>query len=88
MDSMDLDRLYNVYYMKIYSYVMTIVKSAHMAEEVTQQVFYKALNSPSRFEGRSDEFTWLCAIAKNSRRDKEAVPPRIADRGYTVLQKH
>ena len=49
---------------------MTIVKSAHMAEEVTQQVFYKALNSPSRFEGRTDEFTWLCAIAKNSALDE------------------
>lgn len=67
---MDFDRLYNVYYMKVYSYVMTIVKSAHMAEEITQQVFYKALNSPSRFEGRSDEFTWLCAIAKNSALDE------------------
>ncbi len=70
MSSMDFDRLYNVYYMKVYSYVMTIVKSAHMAEEVTQQAFYKALNSPSRFEGRSDEFTWLCAIAKNSALDE------------------
>lgn len=70
MSSMDFDRLYNVYYMKVYSYVMTIVKSAHMAEEVTQQAFYKALNSLSRFEGRADEFTWLCAIAKNSALDE------------------
>lgn len=70
MASMDFDGLYNVYYMKVYSYVMTIVKSAHMAEEVTQQAFYKALNSPSRFEGRSDEFTWLCAIAKNAALDE------------------
>ena len=64
---MDLDRLYNVYYMKIYSYVMTIVKSAHMAEEVTQQVFYKALNSPSRFEGRSDEFNGCAPLRKTPR---------------------
>ncbi len=81
MDSMDLDRLYNVYYMKIYSYVMTIVKSAHMAEEVTQQVFYKALNSRIHMAVRHCE-------KLRARRDKEAVPPRIADRGYTVLQKH
>lgn len=70
MEKPDFDRLYNVYYMKVYSYVMTIVKSSHMAEEITQQTFYKALNSLSRFEGRSDEFTWLCAIAKNSALDE------------------
>lgn len=70
MDPVDFDRLYNAYYMKVYSYVITIVKSAHMAEEVTQQTFYKALGSPSRFEGRSDEFTWLCAIAKNAALDE------------------
>lgn len=67
---MDFDKLYNAYYMKIYSYVMTIVKSAHMAEEITQQAFYKALNTSSRFEGRSEEFTWLCAIAKRAALDE------------------
>ena len=40
---MDFDKLYNTYYMSVYSYVMTIVKNAHMAEEITQQTFFKAL---------------------------------------------
>lgn len=67
------DKLYDTYYMRVYSFVMTIVKSAHIAEEVTQQTFYKALNAlnkPARFDGRSDEFTWLCAIAKNAAMDE------------------
>lgn len=77
---MDFDKLYNTYYMRVYSFVMTIVKSAHIAEEVTQQTFYKALNSLSRFDGRSDEFTWLCAIAKNTaldelKRQSRLIPP-------------
>lgn len=67
---MDFEKLYNTYYMKVYSFVMTIVKSAHIAEEITQQTFYKALNNLSRFDGRSDEFTWLCAIAKNAAFDE------------------
>lgn len=67
---MDFDRLYDTYYMRVYSFVMTIVKSAHIAEEVTQQTFYKALNSLAKFDGRSDEFTWLCAIAKNAAMDE------------------
>lgn len=67
---MDFDKLYNAYYMRVYSYAMTIVKSAHLAEEVTQQTFYKALKSLSKFSGGSDEFTWLCAIAKNCALDE------------------
>ncbi len=51
--------------MKVYSYVMTIVKNSNMAEELTQQTFYKALTSKEKFKGYSKEFTWLCAIAKN-----------------------
>lgn len=66
---MDFDRLYDTYYMRVYSYVMTMVKSAHLAEEITQHTFYKALNS--RFDGRSSEFTWLCAIAKNAAADEQ-----------------
>ncbi len=67
---MDFEKLYDTYYMRVYSFVMTIVKSAHIAEEITQQTFYKALNSLSKFDGRSDEFTWLCAIAKNAAFDE------------------
>lgn len=47
---MDFDKLYNTYYMSVYSYVMTIVKNAHLAEEITQQTFFKALNG--KFDGR------------------------------------
>lgn len=63
---MDFDGLYQTYYMSVYSYVMTIVKSAHLAEEITQQTFYKALHGLSKFDGRSSQLTWLCAIAKNT----------------------
>lgn len=70
MRILDFERLYDTYYMRVYSFVMTIVKSAHIAEEVTQQTFYKALNSLSKFDGSSNEFTWLCAIAKNAAMDE------------------
>lgn len=63
--SMDFDKLYNTYYMEIYSYVMTIMKNRHMAEEITQEVFFKAIKSESKFKEESSEFTWLCAIAKH-----------------------
>lgn len=63
---MDFEKIYNTYYMKIYSYVMTIIKNTHMAEEITQEVFFKALKTDNPFNGASSEYTYLCAIAKNT----------------------
>lgn len=64
--SVDFEKLYNSYYMQVYSYVMTIMKDPHAAEDITQEVFYKAMKSPERFQKKSKETTWLCAIAKNT----------------------
>lgn len=66
---LDYEKLYNTYFMEIYSYVMTLVKSAHLAEEITQEVFFKAIKTKKAYEGKSSEFTWLCAIAKNTALD-------------------
>ncbi len=51
--------------MNVYSYVMTIVKNSSVAEEITQQTFFKALSKKDQFKNGSEELTWLCAIAKN-----------------------
>lgn len=62
---LDYEKLYNSYYLQVFSYVMTIVKNQTIAEEITQNVFYKAMTAKHTYEGRSSEFTWLCSIAKN-----------------------
>lgn len=62
---MDFEKLYNMYYMEIYSYILTLTKNSHMAEEITQKAFFKAMNSPGKFRKQSGEYTYLCAIAKN-----------------------
>lgn len=49
--------------MDVYSFIITIVKNAQLAEELTQETFYRAMKST--FRGDSKELTWLCAIAKN-----------------------
>ncbi len=68
--SMDFDKLYNTYYMEVYSYLMTLARNAHMAEEITQEVFFKALKTKNPYRGASGELTWLCAIAKNTFMDE------------------
>lgn len=73
---MDFEKLYNTYYMEVYSYVMALLKNPHQAEEVTQEVFFKALKAGEQFQGRAGEFTWLCAIAKNTCMDIFRKNPR------------
>lgn len=43
---------------------MTILKNQTLAEEVTQNTFFKAMTAKKPFEQRSGELTWLCSIAK------------------------
>lgn len=62
---MDFEKLYNTYYMEVYSYVMTIMKNSHTAEDVTQETFLKAIKKQDTFEGKAEVASWLCTIAKN-----------------------
>ena len=41
---------------------MTIVKNQSLAEEITQNTFYKAMTAKHTYEGKSSEFTWLCTM--------------------------
>ena len=63
MDSME--KLVQTYYMRVFSYAMTLTGERTQAEEITQEVFFRALSKRDSFRGESDEATWLCAIAKN-----------------------
>lgn len=63
--TLDVEKLYSTYFMKVYSYTMRLVRNSSAAEEITQETFVKAMTSKGTFKGKSSEYTWLCAIAKN-----------------------
>lgn len=78
-DTETSQKLYETYYVKIYSYMMTLAKNNDLAEEITQETFYRAIMARQTFRGNSDEFTWLCAIAKNLFYDKMRMFARRSD---------
>ncbi len=87
-------RLYETCYMRVFSYVMTLAGDRSLAEELTQETFYRAFARQREFRGESDEVTWLCAIAKNlftdekrrqSRCDGE-IPEDLPDQGKSVAK--
>ena len=83
---MDFEAMYKARYMQVYSFCLTLTRDASLAEEITQDTFYRALvairekGDSAGFDGRSAELTWLCAIAKNRfademrRRGRQAPP--------------
>lgn len=62
----DFDRVYSEYFSEVYKFVLSLCQDAALAEEITQEVFFKALKSIDRFNGNCKLSTWLCQIAKNT----------------------
>ena len=54
---MDLEKLYRSCYMQVYSFAVSLTRDRDLAEEITQETFYKAAVTQSSFRGRSDEVT-------------------------------
>ena len=65
MDKKAAEKLYEAFYMQVFSYVMTLTRDHDKAMEITQETFFRAISTDKAFRGESDSFTWLCAIAKN-----------------------
>ena len=92
MDKVTAEKLYEAFYMKVFSYVMTLAKDQDLAMEITQETFYRAMTTEKEFRGESESFTWLCAIAKNlfidetRRKNKvcEEIPEEMPDIGKSI----
>ncbi len=60
------EAIYKQYFSKVYLYILTISHDEHVAEEITQETFFKALKKIESFNGNCKIYTWLCQIAKNT----------------------
>ena len=71
--------LYLRYKDNVYGYVLSILRDAHEAEDVTQTVFMKLISAIHRYEPREVPFTaWILKVARNvaldSLRQRRPVP--------------
>ena len=57
--------LYQKFFKDVYLFTLTISKDPHIAEEITQETFFRALKEISNFRGNCSVKSWLCQIAKN-----------------------
>lgn len=62
----DFSDIYVQYFADVYKYTFSLCKNKSIAEEVTQETFFKALKSINNFKGNCKLRVWLCQIAKNT----------------------
>lgn len=62
---MDIEQAYKEYFSVVYRYVLSLSRDPAVAEEVTQETFFKAMRTIGSFRGDCSIRTWLCQIAKN-----------------------
>ena len=60
-----LEEIYKMYSRRVFLFLMCKINDEQLAEELTQETFFQAVQCIDRFEGNSSVLTWLCGIAKN-----------------------
>ena len=62
----DFEVIYIEHFQNVYKYVFSLCRNEAVAEEITQEAFYKAMEHIDRFDGKCKLYVWLCQIAKNT----------------------
>ena len=73
-----IESIYRAYFTDVYCYCMRLTGDALLAEELTSDTFFTAMQKIDRFRGDCELRVWLCEIAKNKylsdRRRQKPVP--------------
>lgn len=92
---MDLSQIYQLYFHDVYLFLKSLSCSEHLAEEITQETFHKALRSLHQFDGQKDIRAWLFTIARNTYYTQYRKQQRLTqlpdddvtqDTGVTILE--
>lgn len=57
--------IYEKYFHYIYLYALSLTQNEHLAEEITQETLFRAMEHWETFDGECKIQTWLCTIARN-----------------------
>ena len=60
-----MDKIFEEYSMTVYKYLLSLVRDEQVAEELTQETFYRATKNIDKFNEKSKISTWLIGISKN-----------------------
>lgn len=75
----DIETIYKEYFQTVYKYLICLTHNEDIAEELTQETFYKAIQKINTFKNDCRISVWLCQIAKNLWYDELKKSKRIKD---------
>lgn len=61
----NMEQIYQEYFETVKKYLFCLTHDSNIAEELTQETFYRAINKIHTFKGNCKMSVWLCQIAKN-----------------------
>ena len=61
-----MEELYKNYSKLVFNYLRSLCGDKELAEELTQETFYKAIKGINKFKGECKVSSWLCQIARNT----------------------
>ena len=61
----DMEQIYEQYFETVYKYLFCLTRNSDIAEELTQETFYRAVKKIHTFKEDCKISVWLCQIAKN-----------------------
>lgn len=61
----DIEQIYREHATTVYKYLFSLTNNTDLAEELTQETFYRAINSVRTYNGTCKISVWLCQIAKH-----------------------
>ena len=62
---MEFEDAYRRYFRDVYRFTLGLTQDEPLAEEITQETFFKALKAFEKFDGSKDIRAWLFTIARN-----------------------
>ena len=62
----EFEDIYHHYFQDVYAFILSLSRNEKIAEEITQETFFKALKKIDSFNGTCKINVWLCQIAKNT----------------------
>lgn len=88
----DFEKVYDLYFRDVYKYALSLSRDPQVAEEITQETFFKALKNIDSFRGQCRLYVWLCQIAKNTYmtycQKQSRTSPEVEGSSETNLEEH
>lgn len=96
MANIDLETIYADHAREVYHFLLKLCGDAHLAEDLLQDTFLKAIEKSDSFDYRCKLTSWLCQIAKNTYYDHlrktkrhpiSELPENVADTQKDVMER-